>query len=69
MWELFIDELFNRCFHLQENAQKIFKWQSFFFFFKLFCKTKKWVVFFEVLVKLKSDIAVIIFIKSPSYQE
>lgn len=23
--ELFIDELFNKCFHLQENAKKIFK--------------------------------------------
>ena len=40
MWELFIDELFNRCFHLQENAQKIFKGKSFFFFFKCFVRQK-----------------------------
>lgn len=26
MWELFIDELFNKCFNLQENAKKNFKW-------------------------------------------
>lgn len=71
MWELFIDELFNKCFHLQENAKKISS-DSLFLFPQVLRKTKKKKkkkMFFEVLVRLKSDIAVIIFIKTHNYQE
>lgn len=40
MWELFIDELFNKCFHLQENAKKISS-DSLFLFPQVLRKTKK----------------------------
>ena len=61
--ELFIDELFNKCFHLQENAKKILKRWSFFLIIILsvFCKTKI-EVFLRFWQDLKSDIEVMIFI-------
>lgn len=41
MRELFIDELFNECFHLQENAKKISTDGLFFLNFKCFIRQKK----------------------------
>lgn len=56
---------------IYRKMQRKFQVIAFFFSPKSFVrqKQKKKKMFFEVLVRLKSDIAVIIFIKTHNYQE
>lgn len=57
---------------IYRKMQRKFQVIAFFFSPKSFVrqkKKKKKKMFFEVLVRLKSDIAVIIFIKTHNYQE
>lgn len=54
---------FIRCFHLQANAKKNSN-ESFYFLFSIVRQEQR-IMLFEVLVRLKSEIAVIIFMKTP----